>query len=264
MKTYRIRALSMGETTVPRAELYWMTHLTGWEPLSFWAFLIENDERKILLNTGFPLDYSDLHKHWTTWAKSATGEVGHVPVVGKECWIVNALGALGVAPRDVSHVIVTPLTAYATGGLDQFTGSTIWLSKRGWDDFNAPDPEIPQLPRHIVFPNHVIQWLAGPGAPNLRLLPDEETEFLPGIRSWFCGAHHRSSMAFVVQTSKGRAALTDAVFKYRNYEEKIPLGLSESLEEHYRLYARIRREADFVLPLYDPLLTERHPKGVIG
>ena len=264
MKPYRICALSMGETNVPRAELYWMTNLVGWEPLSFWAFLIENDERKILLNTGFPEDYSDLHKHWTTWAKSATGEEGHVPVVKKDCWIVNALAAAGVAPRDIDHVVVTPLTSYATGGLDQFPDSTIWISRRGWEDFQTPDPEIPQLPRHIVFPNHVLQWLEGPGKKNLRLLPDEETEFLPGIRSWFCGAHHRSSMVYLVETPRGRAALTDAVFKYRNFEEKIPLGLSESLEEHYRLFARLRRQADLVVPLYDPLLTERHPKGVIG
>ncbi len=264
MKPYRIRALNMGETKVPKAELYWMTNLVGWEPLSFWAFLIENDERKILLNTGFPRDYSDLHKHWTTWAKSATGEEGHVPEVGEDRWVVNALAATGVGPRDIDHVVVTPLTSYATGGLDQFPSSTIWISKRGWEDFQAPDPEIPQLPRHIVFPNHVLHWLEGPGQKNLRLLPDEETEFLPGIRSWFCGAHHRSSMVYLVETAKGRAALTDAIFKYRNYEEKIPLGLSESLEEHYRLFARLRRQADLVVPLYDPLLTERHPKGVIG
>lgn len=264
MKPYRIRALSMGETRVPKAELYWMTNLVGWEPLSFWAFLIENGERRILLNTGFPRDYSDLHKHWTSWAKSATGEEGHVPVVGEDRWIVNALAATGVGPGDIDHVIVTPLTSYATGGLDQFPRSTIWISQRGWEDFQNPDPEIPQLPRPIVFPNHVLQWLEGPGKKNVRLLPDEETEFLPGICSWFCGAHHRSSMVFLVETAKGRAALTDAIFKYRNYEEKIPLGLSESLEEHYRLFARLRRQADLVVPLYDPLLTERHPKGVIG
>ena len=71
-------------------------------------------------------------------------------------------------------------------------------------------------------------------------------------------------MVFVVQTALGRVALTDAVFKYRNFEERIPLGLSESIEEHYRLFAKLKREADVVVPLYDPLLVERHAKGVIG
>ena len=152
---------------------------------------------------------------------------------------------------------------YATGGLDQFPNATICISRRGWIDFNAPDPEIPQLPRHIIFPEHVLSWLVSKAASRIRLLPDEEVKVLPGITSWFCGAHHRSSMVFLIQTNSGKVALTDAVFKYKNVEEKIPLGLSESLEEHYRLYAKLNREADIVIPLYDPLVIERHKEGVI-
>lgn len=264
MKPYRITAFRMGSTNVPCAEIYWMTKLVGWEPLTFWAFLIENDERRVLLNTGFPQDYSALHKHWTSWAKSAMGEEGHVPMVKDENWIVSALARHNINPNQIDYVLVTPLTSYATGGLDQFPKAQICFSRQGWIDFHAPDPEIPQLPRHIIFPDHVLRWLVCEAASRLRLLPDEETELVPGIHAWFCGAHHRSSMVYVVETSTGRVALTDAIFKYRNYEEKIPLGLSESLEEHYRLYARIKREADIVVPLYDPLLTERHKGGVIG
>ncbi len=264
MKPYTITALKMGETTVPCAELYWMTKLTGWEPLTFWAFLIENDERRVLLNTGFPQDYSSLHKHWTAWAKSATGEEGHVPVVHAENLIVNALKEKNLTPDQIAHVLITPMTAYATGGLDHFQKSTIWISRSGWVDFHAPDPDMPQLPRHIVFPPHVLQFLVGDAAERIKLLPDEETEFLPGIRAWFCGGHHRSSMAFLIQTPKGTAGITDAIFKYKNIEENIPLGLSESLEEHYKMFARMKRETDLVLPLYDPLLIERHKGGVIA
>ncbi|MDE3056481.1 MAG: hypothetical protein KGJ59_00805 [Bacteroidota bacterium] len=263
MKPYRITAMKMGETSVPSAEIFWMTKLVGWEMLTFWSFLIENDERKVLLNTGFPQDYSALHKHWTSWAKSAMGEEGHVPIVTPDHWIVNALGQNNVRSDDVTDVLVTPLTAYATGGLDQFAKASLWFSRRGWLDFHAPDPEIPQLPRRIIFPDHVLQWLVGPAASRIRLLDDEEQEFLPGIRAWFCGGHHRSSMVFAVQTRRGTAALTDAVFKYRNFEERIPLGLSESLEEHYRLFAKLKRSADIIIPLYDPLLMQRHERGVI-
>ena len=263
MKPYRITVLKMGETSVPCAELYWMSKLIGWEPLAFWAFLIENDERRILLNTGFPQDYSALHRHWTSWARSAMGEEGHVPVVKTENLILNALKQLNIVPEQIDHVLITPMTAYATGGLDQFPRARIWLSRHGWIDFHAPEPEIPQLPRHIVFPPHVLQWLVGEAANRIQLLPDEDKEFLPGVRSWFCGGHHRSSMAYLIETSGGTAGITDAVFKYRNIEENIPLGLSESLEEHYRLYAKIKREADVILPLYDPLLTERHKGGII-
>lgn len=264
MSQYRITAIPTGETLVPAAEVYWMTKLSGWEPLTFWAFLIEGEGRRALLNTGFPRDLKRLHDHWTGWAKAATGEDGHVPVVRPEHGVREGLRRRGLKPEDITDVIVTPLTAYATGELPLFRSAQLWFSRRGWIDFQAPDPEVPQLPRDIVFPPDVLQYLTFEGAARLRLLPDETTEPLPGVRAWFCGGHHRSSLCLVVPTAAGRVALTDAIFHYRNYEESIPLGLSESVEEHHRLYARLRREADLVLPLYEPKLAERHPTLVIG
>jgi glyoxylase-like metal-dependent hydrolase (beta-lactamase superfamily II) len=264
MKQYQIMMLKMGQTRVPAAEVYWMERLTGWEDLTFWAFLITDGQRRILLNTGFPRDTSALHQHWTSWAMAATGEAGHVPVVEPENWIVQALASHGIAPSQIDDVLITPMTAYATGGLDQFTSARLWMSRRGWIDFQAPDPDVPQLPRHIVFPPHVLSHLVLDAASRITLLPDQDAEFIPGIRAWFCGAHHRSSMVYLVTTSAGCVALTDAVFTYRNFEKRIPLGLSESLEEHYKLYAALAGKADLILPLYDPMLAERHPKLRIG
>lgn len=258
--TFKITPLKMGQTNVPSAEIYWMAKLSGWEQLDFWAVLIEGGGKRLLLNTGFPKDYSALHDHWTNWAKEATGEEGHVPVVAENEWILSALAERGVSPEQIDYVLLTPLTAYATGGLDQFPKAQICMSRRGWIDFHAPEEEIPQLPRHIVFPPHVLQYLVMDAADRIQLLPDELTTIVPGLQSWFCGGHHRSSMAFLVDTDQGRVAITDSIFKYRNYEEKIPLGLSENVEEHYRLYAKVKRESDLILPLYDPLVKTRFGK----
>ncbi|MEP2023405.1 MAG: hypothetical protein ABJH98_17270 [Reichenbachiella sp.] len=265
IESYKITALKMGEANVPAAEVYWMTKLYGWEMLTFWAFLIEGKGRKILLNTGFPKDYSDLDSLWTNWAMEAMNEHGHEPIITEDNWIVNALAQSDTSPEEITDVIITPITSYATGGLDQFPKANIWVSHKGWMDFHAPDPEIPQLPRNILFPDHVISYLVKQeAAARIKLLPDEETEFLPGITSWFCGGHHRSSMLFKVRTKEGVVGLTDAVFKYRNFEDKIPLGLSESIEEHYRLFAKMEREVDLILPLYDGDIKRKHPSLVIG
>lgn len=263
MATYKITALHMGESSVPAAEVYWMTKLHGWEKLTFWAFLIEGNGCRALLNTGFPQDIKRIHDHWTGWAKIATGEHGHVPVICPQNDILAVLQTRGIASESITDVFVTPLTAYATGRLDQFPKANLWMSRRGWIDFHAPDPEVPQLPRDIVFPPEVLRYLMFDAAIRIKLLPDETTEPLPGIRAWFCGAHHRSSMCFVVPTKSGCVALTDAIFHYRNFEESIPLGLSESIEEHHRLYARLRRDADLILPLYDPALADRHPSLIV-
>jgi len=67
-------------------------------------------------------------------------------------------------------------------------------------------------------------------------------------------------MAYGIQSTGGEFIASDCFFRYRNIEEKIPLGFMESLEECMRSHARIRAEADFLLPLYDPLVPERLKK----
>jgi len=85
----------------------------------------------------------------------------------------------------------------------------------------------------------------------LRLLEDED-EVLPGIRCFWAGVHHRSSMCYVVETEKGRIGFSDCVFKFGNIDDGEPLGIQESLEEYYITTERIKRETDFFIPLYEP------------
>ena len=88
-------------------------------------------------------------------------------------------------------------------------------------------------------------------------------EILPGIRAFWTGCHHRSSIAYSINTSSGSVIVSDCFFKYRNVEEKVPLGIMESLDECMSAYARIRAEADHLLPLYDPLVPD-HLKHVLS
>jgi glyoxylase-like metal-dependent hydrolase (beta-lactamase superfamily II) len=112
------------------------------------------------------------------------------------------------------------------------------------------------IPRKLRIPDDVLHYLDIDAPDRLRLLEDEE-EVLPGIRAFWTGVHHRSSMAYVINTRKGNLIASDAFFKYRNVEEMIPLGIMESMEECMRAYGRIAGEADALLPLYDPLVPER-------
>jgi hypothetical protein len=76
--------------------------------------------------------------------------------------------------------------------------------------------------------------------------------------------HHRSSMAYLIQTAKGKVAVSDCVFKFKNIEEMEPLGIQESLEEFHVTCNRIKREADTFLPLYEPDILKRYPGGKIA
>jgi glyoxylase-like metal-dependent hydrolase (beta-lactamase superfamily II) len=167
-----------------------------------------------------------------------------------------ALASVGLKPGDIDHVLITPLQAYATGNIPLFTNAEICLSKRGWiEDFQAPKYHM-HIPRKLRIPDDVLRYLEITAPDRLRLLEDEE-EVLPGIRAFWTGVHHRSSMAYVIDTANGHVLVSDCFFKYKNVENMVPLGIMESLEECMRAYERIRKEAGILLPLYDPLVPDR-------
>ena len=66
--------------------------------------------------------------------------------------------------------------------------------------------------------------------------------FCDGVRIFWAGVHHRSSLAVCIETVKGTVVLTDCFFKYGNIEQGRYLGVMESMMEADATWARIRRE----------------------
>ncbi len=256
-QNYTIELFRTARHWAPRYELYWMDNRADWEELNFVSALVRREGEIILINTGLPKDYSQVDQFWRSWDERTNTTVAP----GEH--VIDQLSRRGVEPRDVTSVLVTPLTVYATGNLDLFPNATLGFSKRGWIDFQTPDKYSHQLPRHIVMPDHVHTHLTSAAWDRLRLLGEEE-QVTDGIRAKWVGTHHRSSMAFIIQTSAGRVAITDCVFKYPNIEQPRPLGIQESMEECLRAYDWLRQQADVIVPLYDPEIFKRHQNGRIG
>ena len=254
---YTIELFRTAQHFAPSYELYWMDNKADWVELNFISALLRRDDQVVLLNTGLPKDYSEVDKFWRSWDQRTN------TTVAKGEYILDQLLSRGVEPEQVDRVLVTPLTVYATGNLHLFPNATLCFSKRGWIDFQTPDPFSHQLPRAIVMPEAAHQYLTGAGWPKLSLLGEDQT-VTAGIRAKWVGTHHRSSMAYVVDTAIGRVALTDCVFKYPNIEQHRPLGIQESMEECLRAYDWLKREADVIVPLYDPEVFARFPGGRIG
>jgi glyoxylase-like metal-dependent hydrolase (beta-lactamase superfamily II) len=255
---YEVHALKMGQCEVAGPEVYWMSHWNDWVTLYFWMIVIRGNGITAIINTGPPADLTDLNARWI----GAFGERGTMKRAESER-PVNALASLGIAPEDVTHVLVTPLQSYATANIQLFKNAQVCLSKRGWiEDFHAEKFPM-HVPREHRIPNETLQYLMFDGNARLRLLADED-EIVPGIRSFWAGVHHRSSTCYVIETAKGRVAVSDCVFKYKNIEENEPLGIQESLEEFYLTTSRIKREADLFIPLYEPEVLTRHPDGKVA
>lgn len=232
---------------VPGPEIFWMSHFGEWFPLHINVFLVEGEHHVILVNTGPPV---------APWA-GRDGVYSHMRRLDPDP-IVAALTARGLAPTDVDTVILTPLQAYAVGGLAAFSEATVCIARKGWTDLMAPLHFDER--RYMAIPDPILNHLVFDVWPQQRLhLLDDEAEIFPGIRTWWAGAHHRSSLAIEVDTPQGTAVITDTVFYRENIERMHLLGIAENLEECRRTYDRIRARSDIVLSPYDPRTRARYP-----
>jgi glyoxylase-like metal-dependent hydrolase (beta-lactamase superfamily II) len=255
---YRIQLLKMGQVEVPGPEVYWMSDWERWETLFIWALLIQGEGKNILLNTGPPRDLTELNACWAE-AVSPRSQMIRQEHERPE----NALKAVGLSVDEIDYVLITPLQAYTTGNIPLFKNARVCISRRGWiEDFHAPEYEM-HIPRRLRIPDETLYYL-DLTAPDKVLLLKDEDEVLPGLRAFWAGVHHRSSMAYCIETAQGVVVASDAYFKYRNIEADHPLGVGESLAECHVTYSRVRREAGIVLPLYDPEVLQRFPEGTIG
>ncbi|MBV9208096.1 MAG: hypothetical protein JO037_22460 [Actinobacteria bacterium] len=69
-------------------------------------------------------------------------------------------------------------------------------------------------------------------------------------------------MAVKAATGQGAVIASDCFMRPENVTQNRPLGINESLAETLTAYERIRREADILIPLYDPAVFRRHPGGI--
>jgi len=117
--------------------------------------------------------------------------------------------------------------------------------------------------REVGFPPDVLIALVTRCWERVRLLADED-QVAPCIRTWWAGVHHRASVVVEIDTAAGVVAASDAFFYFENVEQDIPLGIGESIEEALRAYARVRKVAARIVPLYDPRVIKHYPGGVIA
>jgi glyoxylase-like metal-dependent hydrolase (beta-lactamase superfamily II) len=248
----------MGQCDVRGPEVFWMSDWDNWYTLYFYMVVIRGGGVTMVINTGPPPDLSALNDAWERGAGDPRARLARNDDERPR----TALSRLGIAPEDVDYVLVTPLQAYATGNIPLFERAQVCVSRRGWiEDLHAPSLPL-HVPRELRMPDDVLRYLMFDARDRVRLLNDEDT-VVDGVRAFWAGAHHRSSMVFVIDTPRGRVAVTDTVFHYANLEAMRPLGIAESLQEVFTTYERLRREADFVIPLYDPAVLQRFPGGVV-
>jgi glyoxylase-like metal-dependent hydrolase (beta-lactamase superfamily II) len=256
---YSVQAFNAGTFWVPGPEVYWMERWNTREEMNLILYLVRGGGHNILINTGPPQDLTEINRAWLNFFGFPEAQI----VRTAEQLPQNILRSQGLELDDIDTVIVTPLQAYATANIHLFRKARICISRKGWiEDFQAPYYHL-HVPRHLRIPSEVNHYLQNEGWENLHLLAEEEDIF-EGLRVFWAGVHHRSSLAVCIESSKGTVIITDSFFKYGNVEQGRYLGVMESMMEADATWGRIRREAKIVASIYDPEVFTRNPGGVLA
>lgn len=253
---YYIKSIRVGRLRVPAPQVFWMNDWGNWCELWLQVVLIRGNGVVALVNTGPGKDIAPLQQRW----RSRFGDDGGLRRDASDD-LLAALAAEGVAPTDVTHVLLTPLQLYTTGNVTAFPNAQVCISTKGWIHFHTFH-DHPHDSRWLSMSRDLLVHLVTDGWDRVRLLEDEDS-IAPGLRTWWCGVHHRASIVVEADTDRGTVAISDCMFYFANVEGPRVLGLNESLEETKRAYARLRSSADHLLPLYDPTVFDRYPGGVI-
>jgi hypothetical protein len=234
-----------------------MSHWNEWVKLHFYMVVLRCNGITAIINTGPPSDITQLNHAWSEFA-------------GPRCQMIRneeerperALARIGVDPAEVDFVLLTPLQSYATSNIPLFKNAKICLSRRGWIEDVIARPSASHGARSFCVPDAVLKHMLFEAQDRIRLIGDEE-EICPGIRAWWAGVHHRSSVVYSVDTDAGIVMIGDCAMKYENLVGP-PLGIAESLLEAATTYERVKREASIFLPLYDPEVLVRYPNGIVS
>lgn len=256
---YSLRMFPVGEAAAPGPLLFFLSHWDEWitAPHSMW--LAQGEGHTILINTGLPQDPEDLEILNTACRGVHPKNFFASDKIRPP---QDLLAEIGVKPGDVDQVLLISMASYATGNVELFPHADIHMSRKGWADFVAPE-RPPTFDREVIFTDATMTYLYTKAWNRIHLVDNEE-EVLPGIKMFWVGCHHHGSMAVSIPTAKGRVVISDAIFRYENFEKGTPIGCAQSIFEFKDGLDRVREEADIVIPMHDYESYRKHPEGIIA
>lgn len=213
--------------------------------IDYYVWVIRNDQRTILVDTGFESREAD--------DRAAPLEI-EPPA---------ALAAIGIRPESIDTAIITHLHYDHAGGLHQFENAQLHLQAA--EMAYATGPCMCHDAIRMPFTGwHVCEAVKRLYSGKLTF-HDGDGEVAPGITVHKIGGHSRGMQCVRVETAHGPMVLaSDATHFYENFEKGKMFPIVVDAEDMLKGFNRLRQLAGDptrVVPGHDPLVREYYPQA---
>jgi glyoxylase-like metal-dependent hydrolase (beta-lactamase superfamily II) len=212
-------------------------------PLDYYVWVIRNDVRTIVVDTGF--DHAEAGRRGR--------KLDRLPREG--------LAMLGVDADAIEDVIITHLHHDHAGTLDDFPNARFHLqeAEMGYVTGACMCHEALRLPYSV---EHVCQMVRRVYSGRV-VFQDGDGAVAPGVTVHKLGGHSKGIQCVKVETASGPLVLaSDTAHFYENMEAGRPFIITHDVEATLRGYDRLRALAaspERVVPGHDPLVMARYP-----
>jgi glyoxylase-like metal-dependent hydrolase (beta-lactamase superfamily II) len=244
---YEVLAVRYGTLAARKSDLYYRYESYG-EPdgdaaMAYYFWVLRGAGETILVDTGFDPEAAARR--------------------GRTCLVqpLDALAELGIAPGDVSAIVVTHLHYDHTGNLRAFPSAQLIVPSRELEFWTGPHARRGQFAPHAESGD--IDYVTQAAAEGRVRVTEGTEEIFDGVLAISAGGHSAGQQVTVVDAAGGPVVLTsDAVHLYEELELDRPFAVMHDLEQMYAAYdlikelARSRRAV--VVPGHDPDVFVRH------
>jgi len=172
-----------------------------------------------------------------------------------------AIGKVGLAPGDITDIIITHIHWDHVNGLDLFPSARVWMQR---DEFMhyIDDEGKPKDQAITADDAAMLGKLRKEG--RVVFVDGDAKEIMPGVTVYTGGKHTFATQYVAVRSAAGTIVLaSDNIYLYENLEKHLPLGLTGDKDADLRVQERVLRLASsprLIVPGHDPAVFERFPK----
>jgi glyoxylase-like metal-dependent hydrolase (beta-lactamase superfamily II) len=207
------------------------------------VWLIRGNGKNILFDAGFYRE--QFFKQWrvTDFARPS-----------------DAVKRAGVAPEDITDVIVSHMHWDHVDGMDLFPKAKLWLQKEELE-YYAGSAWQSRRTHGGIDPDDVMAAVKLNTQGRVGLLDGDGKEVMPGITAYTGGKHTYASQFLTVNTAAGTVVLaSDNMYLYENLEKHVAIASTLDAASNLRALDRMRDLAarpELIVPGHDPAVMTR-------